>query len=295
MAARNSSVPHLLQQMEDIDLDKRLMAASDLAEAMINNPQGIGAAWEGRAATAFLQQLEDNSIDVQANAVRCLRSLLSSFSPGCLNSIFLFLGNKVKDSSSSFRHIHSTCLRSLMLELPPSISSPVVSVLMTPLVEGIRSSNEFVRHDSLDILGDILSSKEAAAEDAAAVAAAATAAVAAADKELFLNLRQLLSTRPITARKAARCIGGLAATLPADELSALVCELMNCCCLAVGPLEALAEVTRHCSSSSSSSSGSSSSSSSDGGSRSFPALLPSICLFLYRAIAAILKAEESAA
>ena len=81
-------VAHYAQLLDDMshwDKDKRFMAASDLAQEILgNSSSGLQQQQQGimldhnmqkRIAQAFLKQLEDASIEVQGNAVKCLSKI----------------------------------------------------------------------------------------------------------------------------------------------------------------------------------------------------------------------------
>ncbi|OEH76713.1 hypothetical protein cyc_09087 [Cyclospora cayetanensis] len=240
MATRKYSLPTLLQQMDDIDRDRRLMAASDLTELLIQDPQSRGSAWEGRVANAFLEHLRDASIDVQANAVRCVSRLFLCFSVDTTKRLLQSLAAATADSSSPVRDLHCTCLKGLLNEMPASMIPTVVTVLMPPLVKGVHSSEEAVQNDALDLLGDLLSRFGGA--DVGANLWPSTQAEA----DLPVHLMQLLHGPPPKARRAARCLGGLTATLRPEEVAELVESLMSPPQLTVGCLEALGAVCKRC-------------------------------------------------
>ncbi|KAL8447851.1 hypothetical protein Emed_004146 [Eimeria media] len=240
--------------------DRRLMAASDLTQAIVSDPGSLGSAWESRAATAFLQQLGDNSIDVQANAVRCVSRVLLYFLPASVRLILESLASAAADGSSP---------------LPRSMASTVVAVVLPPLIKGVRSDVEDVQQDCLELLADLFSSFGGLSE-AGFLEAAATK-----DAQLSVHLTHLLHAKPPTARRAARCLGGLAACLPSSELEGLLVVLVSASPLTPAPLEALGEVCRCCSSSSSSKS-------------VLVQFLNPLCCYLTQVLARVLAAEAAA-
>ncbi|KAL8438566.1 hypothetical protein ACSSS7_000100 [Eimeria intestinalis] len=243
--------------------DRRLMAASDLTQAIVSDPGGLGSAWESTAATAFLQQLGDTSIDVQANAVRCVSRVLLYFLP---ESVRLIL------------EIH-TSPSGLLPELPRSMASTVVTVVLPPLIKGVRSDVEGVQQDCLELLADVFSLFNSLNEVRLFDAAAAK------DAQLSVHLTQLLHAKLPTARRAARCLGGLAACLPLSKLEELLLVLVSASPLTPAPLEALGEVCRCCSSSSSRSSSSKS---------HLVQFLNPLCCYLTQVLARVLAAEAAA-
>ncbi|KAL8453824.1 hypothetical protein Emag_001632 [Eimeria magna] len=224
------------------------MAASDLTQAIVSDPGSLGSAWESRAATAFLQQLGDPSIDVQANAVRCVSRVLLYFLPESVRLILESLASAAADGS---------------------IAS------LDGLYGGDSRASSDVQQDCLELVADIFSFSGGLRE------ANLFEAAAAKETQLSLHLTHLLHAKPPTARRAARCLGGLAACLPSSELEELLVVLVSASPLTPAPLEALGEVCRCCSSSSSSKS-------------VLVQFLNPLCCYLTQVLACVLAAEAAA-
>ncbi|KAL8271682.1 hypothetical protein Esti_004395 [Eimeria stiedai] len=276
MESRSPAIPSLLQQMADLDMDKRLMAASDLTQAIVSDPGGLGSAWESRAATAFLQQLGDTSIDVQANAVRCVSRVLLYFLPESVRLILASLATAAADGGSPGLSLWAPPSPSgLLPELPRSMASTMMTVVLPPLMKGVRSGAEDVQRDCLELLADVFSLFGGLNE------AGLFGAVAAKEAQLSVHLTQLLHAKLPTARRAARCLGGLAGCLPPSELEELLVVLVSASPLTPAPLEALGEVCRCCSSSSSSQC-------------LLVRFLNPLCCYLIQVLARVLVAEAAA-
>ena len=75
-----SSYNTLLEEMSHWDKDKRFMAASDLCNEISNRNTTLELPLQKRTCQAFLKQLEDQSIEVQGNAVKCLAKIVGESS-----------------------------------------------------------------------------------------------------------------------------------------------------------------------------------------------------------------------
>ena len=79
------------------------------------------------------------------------------------------------------------------------------------LIDGVHSSDEEVQKDSLELLGDLLARFGEGAPGGPQ--GGPPCAAAAREAKLSGHLMQLLQRRPPTAKRAARCLGALAATV----------------------------------------------------------------------------------
>ena len=94
--ANPSTISQLLEEMENWDKDKRFMAASDLMHEITSN-QALDLHLQKRVCQAFLKQLEDQSIDVQGNAVKCLAKIVCKFQDQQIGEVLAKLSQLVLD------------------------------------------------------------------------------------------------------------------------------------------------------------------------------------------------------
>lgn len=66
----------LIEDMGNWDKDKRFMAASDLTNEITTTAMSLDPHLQKRICSAFVKQLEDASIEVQGNAVKCLARIV---------------------------------------------------------------------------------------------------------------------------------------------------------------------------------------------------------------------------
>jgi fructose-bisphosphate aldolase class 1 len=96
------------------------MAAMDLKTQMkkMAEVQKIEEALERRICAAFIKHLDDQSLDVQSNAVKCIQQTASIITEQNLVMIVEKLADMVIDSSKKeVRDIYSLAIRSTIQEL----------------------------------------------------------------------------------------------------------------------------------------------------------------------------------
>lgn len=174
---RNTMVAQYAQLLEDMshwDKDKRFMAASDLAQEILNNSsmamlgqggmqmqggQGGGGIMldhnmQKRIAQAFLKQLEDASIEVQGNAVKCLSKI--TFCETLLAEAATKLSALILEGEAKVRDIYATCLRQMLSELSQNYSNLVCQGVLPRMLAGIQTQDAGVREECVDVLAEVL-------------------------------------------------------------------------------------------------------------------------------------------
>ncbi|CAE7592508.1 Cand1 [Symbiodinium sp. CCMP2592] len=139
MAMNPASVSQLLEDMENWDKDKRFMAASDLTQEVTMSNQVLDVHLQKRVCQAFVKQLEDQSIDVQGNAVKCLAKIVCKFQEQQIGEVLAKLSQQVLDGKAEVRDIYATCLKGLLSELPASCSALACQNVLPKMLHGITS------------------------------------------------------------------------------------------------------------------------------------------------------------
>eukprot|EP00931_Biecheleriopsis_adriatica_P101392 TRINITY_DN76542_c0_g1_i1.p1 TRINITY_DN76542_c0_g1~~TRINITY_DN76542_c0_g1_i1.p1 ORF type:complete len:1272 (-),score=340.55 TRINITY_DN76542_c0_g1_i1:76-3891(-) len=152
-----SSISQLLEEMENYDKDKRFMAASDLTQEVTISNQVLDPHLQKRVCQAFLKQLEDQSIDVQGNAVKCLAKIVCKFQEQQIGEVLAKLSQLVLDGKPEVRDIYATCLKGLLVELPASCSGLVCQNVPPKMLHGITSNPSMeVKEECTDVFHDFL-------------------------------------------------------------------------------------------------------------------------------------------
>merc|ERR1719487_668474 len=133
----SSTVSQLLEEMGNWDKDKRFMAASDLMQEITNSNQALEIHIQKRVCQAFLKQLEDQSVDVQGNAVKCLAKIVCKFQEAQIGEVVAKLSQLVLDGKPEVRDIYATCLKGLLTELPLACSGLACQNVLAKMLHGI--------------------------------------------------------------------------------------------------------------------------------------------------------------
>ncbi|CAD7966867.1 unnamed protein product [Amoebophrya sp. A120] len=208
------------QGMENYDKDVRFMAASDLTQQITTQQnQPLEVNMQKRISNAFLHQLEDASIEVQGNAVKCLAKIVCKFQEPLIGEAAGRLAHLVLEGNEKVRDIYATCLKGLLLELNPQTSGQVVCQNVLPrMLSGILSANfkAEVKEECLDVLCEVL---RRFGDSSRVHAEKMTPGL--------LNLLQSPVTKLSIRKKCAQCFGILSTVLLENQLEALLITFLN--------------------------------------------------------------------
>lgn len=212
-------VSQLLDEMENWDKDKRFMAASDLMQEVTSSSQVLDLSLQKKVCQAFLKQLEDQSIDVQGNAVKCLAKIVCKFQEQQIGEVLAKLSQLVLDGKPEVRDIYATCLKGLLSELPAACSTLACQNVLPKMLHGITSHPLVevkeectdVFHDFLKRFGDNRVMQWSDQENMATS---------------LLNLLKPKQYKSSLRKKVIACIGALSAVLADRQLDALMRTLL---------------------------------------------------------------------
>jgi len=219
MALNSSTVSQLIDEMENWDKDKRFMAASDLMQEITIYNQALDLHVQKRVCQAFLKQLEDQSIDVQGNAVKCLAKIVSKFQEQQIGEVLAKLSSLVLDGKPEVRDIYATCLKGLLSELPTSCSALACQSVLPKMLHGITSHPSMeVKEECTDVFHDFLKRF------------GDNRVMQWSDQENMANsLLSLLKPKQYKSslrKKVISCIGALASVLADRQLDSLMRTLL---------------------------------------------------------------------
>lgn len=196
-----------LRDCEHHDQDRRYMALSDVTQSL-DKPLPI--AQQDTAVRAAHNRLTDNSVEVQAQAVRCLRRLFVCVDESIFSLALnlLLLHNDVQDIT----------LKALLSDCAATRSELLCSLLMPRLVDRFFKADENSAEDACELLS----------EGIRLCGAAHPELWAKHHGRLTQQLRAMLGGRsPSIAKKAATTLGVLASTLSDNALHELVHKLLE--------------------------------------------------------------------
>jgi len=219
MAVNMMHVSQLLEEMGNWDKDKRFMAASDLMQEITGSNQSLDLHLQKNVCQAFLKQLEDQSIDVQGNAVKCLAKIVCKFQEQQIGEVLAKLSQLVLLGKPEVRDIYSTCLKGLLGELPSSCSALACQNVLPKMLHGITSNPSVeikeectdVFHDFLKRFGDNRVMQWSDQENMATS---------------LLNLLKPKQYKSSLKKKVIACIGALSSVLADRQLDSLMRTLL---------------------------------------------------------------------
>lgn len=219
MAMNPANVSSLLEEMENWDKDKRFMAASDLMHEVTLSNQVLDIHLQKRVCSAFLKQLEDQSIDVQGNAVKCLAKIVCKFQEQQIGEVLAKLSQLVLEGKAEVRDIYATCLKGLLSELPASCSKEACQNVLPKMLHGITSHTSVeVKEECTDVFHDFLKRF------------GDNRVMQWSDQETMANsLLNLLKSKQYKSslrKKVIACIGALSSVLADRQLDSLMRTLL---------------------------------------------------------------------
>jgi len=220
MAVNSSMVSQLLEEMENWDKDKRFMAASDLTQEITQSNQALDLHLQKRVCQAFLKQLEDQSIEVQGNTVKCLAKIVCKFQEQQIGEVMAKLSQLVLDGKPEVRDIYATCLKGLLSELPSTCSTLACQNVLPKMLHGITAHPSVdVKEECTDALHDFLKrfgdSRVMQWSDQENLATS------------LLNLLKPKQYKTSLRKKVIACIGALSSVLADRQLDSLMRTLLS--------------------------------------------------------------------
>lgn len=195
------------------------MAASDLMQEITNSNQALDLHLQKRVCQAFLRQLEDQSIDVQGNAVKCLAKIVCKFQEQQIGEVLAKLSRLVLDGKAEVRDIYATCLKGLLGELPSSCSALACQNVLPKMFHGITTHPSVeVKEECTDVFHDFLKrfgdNRVMQWSDQESMATS------------LLNLLKPKQSKSSLRKKVIACIGALSLVLADRQLDSLMRTLL---------------------------------------------------------------------
>lgn len=216
MATVKARIEHLLKEAKEYDPDKRFMAANDLCAELLKDQEPIDSNLVKQVCSVFLAQLDDLSIDVQGNAVRCIKRIVAKIHETQVSEVIGKLGDCLKTGKEEFRDIYATCLKGLITDVPESYANVVCDTIMPILLQCILRKNTNVAEEALEILTDLIKRFPGQLHTTTDRA------------ELISGINALLlNSKSSIKKKAINCIGAVSLILPSSQLQKLVNEIIK--------------------------------------------------------------------
>jgi len=171
------------------------MAMYDLSQELQKDNVKLDETSQRQLAEVVLTLLNDNVSEVQGAAVKCLAPLVKKMSKVQIENSIVNLSKNILSGEDEKRDIATIALKTVVSEIPAEMAAGPIQKAIDPLLQSLKTGNQDVQLDALDVLNDILGRFGAL--------------VSYAHKDIQASfITQLSATRP-TLRK--RAIVGLAA------------------------------------------------------------------------------------
>jgi len=196
------TINSILEKTENRDKDFRYMATSDLLAELSKDSFKPDSDGERKICKCLLKLINDQSSDVQSLAVKCLSPLVRKVHEELVDEVMLSLCGHVLTGTEEQRDICSIGLKTVVLEMPPSMASLAIRHLTPKLIQGVQRDSLEVKLECLDVLNDLLRRF------------ASSLAEAESRECLTALFGELTSVRPAARKRAIACIASLSASLP---------------------------------------------------------------------------------
>lgn len=131
-------VAALLEKCSHGDKDERYMATNDLSAELLKGLK-MDDSLQHKICTAILKQLDDNSIDVQSVAIKCLGILIKKVGLVQSEMIADKLCVDILKVSGTLRDIYAIALKNLLADIPESSGVSIAARITPKLLSGSLS------------------------------------------------------------------------------------------------------------------------------------------------------------
>lgn len=207
-----ADINQLLRDAEHYDPDNRYMAANDLCSELLKEHAKVDVNVERQICAAFLKQLDDQNSEVQGNAVRCIKKIISRIHETQVKEVAVKLYDCISRGSSEIRDVYVTCLKGLINDVPDKSAGIVVTELLPSLVRGAETPG--LQEESVEILTELI---RRCAYHMRNISTESVTSV--------VNL--LSESSPSLRKKATQCIGAFATVLSTRQLQTLMGNLIG--------------------------------------------------------------------
>jgi len=214
----SDKISSLLKDMEHGDQDNREMAATDMCTEIQKGVE-LEPGLEKSVCNAYIKQLEDSSINVRDNVVKCISKICSRIAEQHFGMIANKLTECVVKGSAEFRDVYATCLKTLIGEADESFGPSLCSALLDPLVKNTGHKMDEVTEQCIDLTNDLLKRFNMVVVQNPKLI----------NREALMKnlISQLNSANLSLKKKASSCLGSLAVIMTPKQLSDVISLLLK--------------------------------------------------------------------
>ena len=145
----------MLENCANYDKDVRHTGALDLCNEICKSAEQLDENLEKRICSAFIKHLEDESMEVKSNSVKCIQRISSKIRETHLTMIVTKLVTEIVDGSPEALDIFSLTVRGVVNDCTDSYAPNLISTLYPYLQRGIEMGPSTVKEECLDICTEI--------------------------------------------------------------------------------------------------------------------------------------------
>jgi len=210
----------MLENCKHYDPDNRYTGALDLCNEIIKSPDQLDEAMEKKICAAFISHLEDKSLEVKSNAVKCIQRTASKIREANLITIVQKLAQEIVDGDQKTLDIFSLTVRGIVNESSEDAATGIITNLMPHMQRGIETKGGDIKEECLDILTDvfkrfgilILRQQQLVNRD---------------NLMRVINSQLTQGSTPTIRKKASFCMGAFAVVLNNKQLQQLVALIIE--------------------------------------------------------------------
>ena len=145
----------MLENCKHFDSDNRFTGAYDLCKAIEKSTEPLEESLEKRICSAFIQHLEDDSLEVRTNSVRCILLITGKIRESNIMLIVQKLGQEIVTGSSQTLDVFSLTVRGILEKTKDEQAANIIGALQPNLLKGIEQGIEEVKCECLSIFTEM--------------------------------------------------------------------------------------------------------------------------------------------
>jgi len=110
---------------------------------------------EKRICSVFIKHLEDTSVEVKSNAVKCIKDTASRIRESNLILILEKLAYEIVEGKEETLDIFTLTVRGIVMEAKEEFASSLIKTLGAYLIKGLEYSSPLVKGECMEIFSDI--------------------------------------------------------------------------------------------------------------------------------------------
>ena len=155
---QNNDAPAFAKMLENcgnFDKDVRHTGALDLCNEICKTSDQLEENLEKRICAAFIQHLEDESMEVKSNAVKCIQRISPKIRETHLTMIVTKLITEIVNGQLEALDIFSLTVRGVVNDCSEAYAPSLIQTIYPHLMRGIDQGGPQVKEECLDICTEV--------------------------------------------------------------------------------------------------------------------------------------------